>query len=464
MELRSKPLPPLPIDIIRSVENRVELDYPKHEWEARKFQLLCSPNVFDLKKPDRKKWTKYETDNHRRIKNIRRWIEHFCRIRDKLGNVVPITFNHAQRRLLALIIKRWRAGLPSRVVILKPRQTGFSTAVELIIFYFVVTSETKRAAVIAHKNAISSKILTIFRTTLERLPYELPTRHRTRYEVVFDRPLDSSIDVDSAESAEPGHGDTVQYLHLTEVSRWRDADYKAKGLMQTIPDEGLTFVAWESTANGMDGYFHGLYWAAADEQNRDTNIDALFVAWFEHPEYTIATLVEGERRRIEDSLDEEEERLLKMTHFVRKKGLTRVTLEQIAWRRRTIASKCGGSLEDFHEQYPATDVEAFLSSGSPVFNIEKLLDRESVVQEPVFRGDINDSEFRPREVPDTPRSVQPEVTVEVAGPIRKHVETLAKEATGPRYVTPDQREALEEVLADYKTRDIDMDMEWTDED
>jgi hypothetical protein len=458
-----KAIPPIEDSARIALERHIDRSQPKELRGGVKFQTLCSPNIFDTGKPKRLSWSKEQTDRHRRIKNIRRWIEHFARIRNKQGEIVGITLNLAQRRFVARVMRAWRRGHPAWIVILKPRQTGFSTVVELVIFYLTVTSTYKRGAVIAHKNSISTKILNIFRTALKFAPYELATRHRTRYEVVFDDPIAGSVDVDSAESDDPGHGDTVQYLHLSEVSLWRDAERKARGVMNTVPSFGDMLIVWESTANGADGYFYNLYWGAKAEEDESNIADALFVAWYEHEEYRMPLLSASEREHIAGSLTEEEDKLLKCRYFRRKAGWLNVTYEQLAWRRQTIASKCGGSLEQFHEQYPSTDMEAFLSSGSPVFNIEKLIEREHQCRQPLWEGDIVDTEFEPREAPDEPGGLSAVSEYEEFGGVRKHVEQPTWEEP-PKWEVPVGADgpAPEAEPEEAKPRSLDVDSSWGD--
>ena len=458
---------PLPQSVIDEACRAIEDHYPKKLWEAVKFQILCSPNVFDYEKPEKACWSKEKTDQHRRLKNARRWIEQFCRIQNKAGEIVEIKLNAAQRRFLSKVIRRWRKGEMARVVILKPRQTGFSTVVELLIFYLTVTSTYKRGEVIAHKRQISSKILNMFRRALNFIPFDLPTNHRTRYEVVFDDPLNCAVDVDSAESDEPGHGDTLQYLHLTEVSRWKNARNQAKGVMQTVPDLPGTLVVWESTANGAEGYFYELYNEAKDEDNPANRMDAVFVAWYEHSEYTSKPLSSEARAHVIKTLTPEEEDLLKRSFFVRGEGWRTVSMEQLVWRRNILVDKCGGSLEDFHEQYPATDMEAFLASGSPVFSPEKLIERQLDTRDPVWRGDLFDPEFTPKEVPDEPGSLSDVSHRSVGGSVVKHAKWESVTAFTPPAGEEDNANAIIEALGDpgedqvEKPRDYDRDSEWS---
>ena len=54
-------------------------------------------------------------------------------------------------------------------------------------------------------------------------------------------------------------------------------------------------------------------------------------------------------------------------------GLFGATLEQLHWRRRMLyGTKIGGDLNLFHQEYPTTPQEAFVSSGRKVFSIPSL--------------------------------------------------------------------------------------------
>ena len=121
-------------------------------------------------------------------------------------------------------------------------------------------------------------------------------------------------------------------------------------------------------------------------------------------------------------MTQDEEDLLKRTYFKRGVGWVNVSMEQIAWRRNTLVDKCGANLDDFHEQYPSTDMEAFLASGSPVFSPEKLIERELFTRPCVWSGDLFDKNFSPKEVPDDPGSLSEISVKQPGGPARKHVE------------------------------------------
>tara|TARA_R100001463_G_scaffold10351_5_gene30337 strand:- start:411 stop:1640 length:1230 start_codon:yes stop_codon:yes gene_type:complete len=93
---------------------------------------------------------------------------------------------------------------------------------------------------------------------------------------------------------------------------------------------------------------------------------AFFTPWFLMEEYRSALpMAEDEFRA---SLDVEERSLLDKFHEF-------ITLEHLQWRRETIATKCGGHVQRFWQEYPATDTQAFSASGAPVFDKEVVQDQ-----------------------------------------------------------------------------------------
>lgn len=378
----------------KAVEREIDKQFKGSRAEYEKFRALCGSKV--------------EPRQRKRM-------ERFFKLRDKGANIISPVYNHAQRKLLGMVQKEWRANRPARVIICKPRQTGFSTVVQHLLADETMQRSYRRAAVIAHKREISAKVMSMYQVVLRHLPYKIPTASSSRDRVTFDEPLHSSIDIDSAESDDPGHGDTVQLLHCTEVSRWKDAERKMKGLLNTVPDLPGTLVVIESTANGASGYFFDLWQAAT---RGDSGFLPLFVAWFEHEEYTEQRLSATQRQHLKDTLTADEEALLKTLYFKRKVGPTHVTYEQLAWRRRVLTDKCNGDLDVFHEQYPATPEEAFLASGRPVFDPVTLDEIRRNAVPIIFRGDIEDLDFKhssepsPMNLEEAIRAPRQDVTIE----------------------------------------------------
>ena len=113
----------------------------------------------------------------------------------------------------------------------------------------------------------------------------------------------------------------------------------------------------DATANGSQGEFYRLWKGAVAGENEYVPI---FLPWYITDEYR-RSAPEGMELTIEEEIIEE------------KYGLDN---DQLYWRRLKIAE--GGELK-FKQEYPATADEAFIVSGSNVFNVERL---DSLVPQP----------------------------------------------------------------------------------
>ena len=89
------------------------------------------------------------------------YIENTLKIQDKRNNLVPLVFNSAQNKLYDEYMRQKNLGQPIRIIILKARQMGFSTAVSALFYHASATNENTNSAVIAHKNEASTNILSL---------------------------------------------------------------------------------------------------------------------------------------------------------------------------------------------------------------------------------------------------------------------------------------------------------------
>lgn len=359
-------------------------------------------------------WLLYSKEEGKYKKLRRRqWIERYVHVIAKKGRrMVPFILNPPQRQLMARIYRMERAGVPIRIIILKARQLGFSTLVQAIIAEYVFRTKNARALVIAHRKDTAALLLEMTHRTRRYLKreggdkwdFENRSSSRSRYRI--GEPFESEIEITSAEVAEPGHGDTCGIMHMSEGSRWPDATTKRKGVLQIVPDDPETMIFDESTANGDTGAFRDEFWKAWNERDlsltshkRTTAWQGMFFPWQAMPEYRWTNTMGSGRelpedlvQEIKDTITDEEKVLLETTYFERGVGWRKVDYDQLAWRRFTIQDKCGGSLRQFHEQYPAFPEEAFLASGQPLYDpakIRALLDL-AAVNPYIWRGTTAD--------------------------------------------------------------------------
>ena len=297
------------------------------------------------------------------------YLQTLLMIRDKEGRLIALILNPPQLRLYDAIRAQWQAGKPVRIIILKARQMGFSTLVVAIVFWMTVTARNVESMIVAHTEEATGNLFRMIKRFLDCLPPKLRpiTKASNAKELVFDAPskqagsvkgLGSRIRCATAGGKGIGRSYTLKCLHVSEYAFWPgDKKHTLAGLVQAVPDKPGTLIAIESTANGFDDF--KARWDAAVKAQADgtDGYYPIFFAWFEMPDYR--------RKPRKGFVRTEEEDALARTF-----GLDD---RQLAWRRWCIAEQCGGDEELFHQEYPCTPEEAFVSTGRCVFGKQALV-------------------------------------------------------------------------------------------
>ena len=286
-----------------------------------------------------------------------RWCEALLKIKTKKQEVEDLRWNTVQERLNVVTTELKAQNRPVRLIVLKARQQGVSTWSEARLFERTITQENGNALVIAHKGDSAAELFAMSRFFFENLPFQPKCDYSNRREIVLAPPMNSKMRIESAENKDAGRGMTNQYVHASEVAFWPSPEQTMLGLMQSVPKVPETMVILESTANGVGGYFHDMWWSAIDGTNDFTPV---FLPWHENPEYSFG-LSEEDTDRITSSLDDSELEGCELFGW---------SAGQIAWRRSTIANECNGNMVQFMQEYPATPHEAFQASGRPAFQLE----------------------------------------------------------------------------------------------
>lgn len=291
-------------------------------------------------------------------------------------------FAWAQRRFVGEIERQYNLGKPVRIIVLKARQLGISTAMEGVIYNWMFFQPGSNGLIIAHESEASRNLFEMTNRYWETWPFKSSynTKYNTRSELSW-RETGSHIKVATAKNLGSGRSSTLHAVHASECAFYADAATLMTGLNQTIPEEHGTIVTLESTANGMGNWFHKQWQSAT---SGDSDYVPLFFPWWKHAEYSIRTTLS-----IRSELDADELQLLRMG----------ASFEHIAWRRWAIVNKANGVMEDFMQEYPATPDEAFISTGHPIFSHLKL--RDCFKKENGVRGYLQDSQdAKPRFVAD----------------------------------------------------------------
>lgn len=290
------------------------------------------------------------------------------------GELVLLRYNSAQRKLVDYIARQEAARKPVRVIILKPRQTGFSTLVQAKMAYRTITRPHFRSVVVAHKEDSAAEIFEMTQRFRDEMPFKPPLKTDRRGEL--KTPNDSKYTCLTAGSDNVGRALSCHWAHLSEFAFYVDAESLYYGLMQTIPKKAGTGIIIESTANGMANMFRELW---TNAMAGSSSFFPLFVPWHGHLEYTVPNLRKEEADRISDTITDDEEYLVEKF---------KVSWNQLAWRRRTIADECANNVDLFKQEYPAWPDEAFLMSGRPVFDAHRIQDLLARCEEPMERGNL----------------------------------------------------------------------------
>jgi len=231
-----------------------------------------------------------------RTDDVLAYIEQNLQIQDKAGALRPLVFNPLQRRLYDEICRQQKEGKPVRIIILKARQIGFSTAVAALFYQRAATTPNVQAMIVAHKADASTNIFHKTKLFWECSPPDVrPMKKASNAkELLFENPtskaedkardpgLRSKIEIETAGNKDAGRSATIHLLHMSELAYWPYAELTMASLLQAVPNLPGSMVIIESTANGVGGAFYREWQRAVKGESAFT---PLFFPWWQHDEY-----------------------------------------------------------------------------------------------------------------------------------------------------------------------------------
>lgn len=276
----------------------------------------------------------------------RKWrLNNLYLIRDKNGQRVKFQMNRAQEILYEEM--SWRN------IILKARQLGFSTFIDVFILDQCLWNRDIKAGIIAHhiddaKAIYDDKI---------KFPYDnlAPAVKQLLGPVKTDRT--DQIEFQNGSSIRVStsfRSGTLQILHVSELGKIA-AKYPDKareirtGAFEAVAQDQMIFV--ESTAEGAEGMFFEMCEDSRKLKEAGKKINPLdfkfhFFAWHEDPDYVADpsnVIFTTDLKRYFENLDV--------------RGI-KLSLEQMAW----YVQKLGSLGDDMTREYPSYPQEAFQAS------------------------------------------------------------------------------------------------------
>lgn len=338
------------------------------------------------------------------------WAAMFAYIKRKGGGTdVLFRLNRPQRKLIKRLEKMRKAGKPIRLILLKARQWGGSTSIQIYMAWLQLVHEVGlNSLIIAHQGAGSDEIKDMFDRLVKSYPVEMLHELGDAYAPnepkmvgvgksgsIFRVPQrNCKIKIGTAERPNSCRGGDYNLVHLSEVGLWKETDGKKPEDIVRSACSGIllrpyTMIVYESTPNGVGNFFHKEYLAAKKGQSQ---FEAMFVAWFEIEQYELPFENEADKyefakklfanRRNEEIKSDREE---PGTYHWRlwEKG---ATLEAIHWyvSERSKYTNHG----DMASEYPSDDIEAFTYSGRKVFSSEDVEQFRPACRAPRWIGEI----------------------------------------------------------------------------
>lgn len=338
------------------------------------------------------------------------WAAMFAYIKRKGGGTdVLFRLKRPQRKLIKRLEKMRKAGKPIRLILLKARQWGGSTAIQIYMAWLQLVHEVGlNSLIIAHQGTGSDEIKDMFDRLVKSYPVEMLHELGDAYAPnepkmvgvgksgsIFRVPQrNCKIKIGTAERPNSCRGGDYNLVHLSEVGLWKETDGKKPEDIVRSACSGIllrpyTMIVYESTPNGVGNFFHKEYLAAKKGQSQ---FEAMFVAWFEIEQYELPFENEADKyefakklfanRRNEEIKSDREE---PGTYHWRlwEKG---ATLEAIHWyvSERSKYTNHG----DMASEYPSDDIEAFTYSGRKVFSSEDVEQFRPACRAPRWIGEI----------------------------------------------------------------------------
>lgn len=302
------------------------------------------------------------SDALERLRDFYFYAPSFLKIKTKVSGVQPLVLRQYQKRFIDFLhnIKG-----PKRVIVLKPRQAGFSTICAGYFFQKMNLFESYGGLAMADKKGRTQTIAGIYRLYLQELDQLLrpSVMANNTEQIYFDTQkgdgLKSGVLFETANDPNAGRSGTRSFAHLSEAAFYRYANEIDEGVQNSVPLDESTCIIKESTANGKGGIGKPFYelWNAA--KSGESIYQSFFVPWYEVDDYQISP--------INFKPTKEEKDILKMCPSVNDANLVWRRLKLKEYREDSDNSLLTPE-ERFRQDFPLTDNEAFLSTGSPVFD------------------------------------------------------------------------------------------------
>jgi len=304
--------------------------------------------------------------------------KNFAKIVDNDGNLINFELNDQQQHFID------NAGKYN--MILKPRQLGFTTMSLAYCLWMALTNPNTNYLIVSYKGDGAKDLFEKIKRMNRLLPREkYPNTfsdldRENRDEILFKN--GSRIVSTTTGTKDLGRGMTLMYVLLSEAAFYDDLKGVLLSLEPALMKTERSRIVLETTANGFNdlqvaydraqkglskykSFFYPFYSSAYEKQFAFDIKEA--VTWYKS--------INKEQRLSAKDLTKEQ----KLLHE------SGCSLNMLMWREYVLQDK---SKNQFYQEYPATDIQAFINTGQSVFDQTKIAEQINYIVPPLSISEI----------------------------------------------------------------------------
>ncbi len=314
--------------------------------------------------------------------NNKRWRMdnlYFIITKDKVKQ--PFKMNRAQLHFFTNYLS-----VPGKIyhrhIVLKARQLGFTTFIDLFILDEILFNTNREGLIIAHKVGDATEIfdkkidfaIRNMATEVKEAYFKIKHNAARKIQVVVDYGPEKGSTSSIAVSVS-GRSGTYHVVHISEFAKMcvefpkRAAEVET-GTFPAVPFDGFIFI--ESTAEGMAGRFYEMF---NERWNiRDTITPQLskvqFLPHFYNWQYDDSEMAKIEAPIPTEKMDECE---IDWGEYQKENNLSPLEITYYYMKWQQLGGRGGtDAIKKLKQEYPTTPEEAFLSTGQSYFPIAKV--------------------------------------------------------------------------------------------